>query len=331
MEYIIIDPKTATEEELYQATKENCRTAKMMREEIEKLKTIASEEDKRRENKINKGTRIKQKEELSKEVSTNIDQEFEDEVNYYFSSLNKLTSSNLSIEFESVLPSIKNYRYQDILYRLKAGIIRNIKEIKDCISEEGLTEENAQAFKDDLELEREKIRLLDEVINGKDKEELSEKNETSNIIIFSLTSGGNIRVLEEIEGITPEYYEQFYILLQSIKDGTFKNIRKFNNNKDITGLSEVRLNQARIIFDHLDKDSYAVITAFVKKTNNDRYYQTAIRQKACDYYAQKEMIIKNLSNPEFLEHHALYEQELFNKITPSHIQTKPVVKQKGGE
>ena len=331
MEFIILDPKPATEEELFRTTKENCRTAKMMREEIEKLKAIASEEDKRREEKIIKGARIKPQEEPPKKEASNIGQEFEDEVNYYFSSLNKLTRSNLTEEFESVLPSRKNYRYKDILYRLKAGIIRNIKEIKDCISEEGLTEETAKEFKDDLELEREKIRLLNEVINAKEEEKLSEDNEKSNTLIFSLTTGGNIRVLEEIEGITPEYYDQFYVLLQSIKDGTFKNIRKFNNNKDITGLSEVRLNQARIIFDHLDKNSYAIITAFVKKTNNDRYYQTAIRQKACDYYAQKEMIIKNLSNPEFLEQHAFYEQELFNKINPSQIQAPPVVKRKGGE
>ena len=329
MEFIILDPNAATEEEFIQAMKENCRTAQMTRREIEKLKSIAAAEEKRRKEISIKAPITPKKEETFQK--SNIDRDFEDEVAYYFSSLNRLTNENLEEEFASILPSRKNYRYKDIIYRLKAGVIRNIKEIKDCIYEEGLTEETAQEFKGELELEREKMRLLTDLLNIKDEEELSETDEKSNTLIFSLTSGGNIRALEEIEGITPEYYEQFYALLQSIKDGTFKNIRKFNNNRDMTGLSEVRLYQSRIIFDHLEKNSYAIITAFVKKTDNDRYYQTAIRQKACEYYSQKDKFIRNLSNPEFLAQHALYEQELFNKITPASLQEEPLVKKKGGE
>lgn len=330
MDFIILDPNTATEEELIEATKQNYRTAKVTKEEIEKLKSIAREEEKNKGKSKIASVILPKQEELEEPINLNIDEEFEDEIDYYFSSLDKLTDENLLEEFSSILPSRKNYRYKEILYRLKAGIIRNIKEIKDCIGEEGLTEEVAKEFKEELELERKKIHLLDDVINSKDEDQITEE-EKSNTLIFSLTRGGKIRVLDEIEDITPEYYEQFYVLLQSIKDGTFKNIRKFNNNRDMTGISEVRLNQARIIFDHLTKDSYAIITAFIKKTNNDRYYQTQIRQKASDYYAQKEMLIKNLSNPEFLEQHAFYEQEFRNKTMPDTSQKSPVIKKKGGE
>ena len=148
MDFIILDPDTATEAELIEATKQNCRTAKVTKDEIEKLKSIARKEEK------NKGKRtitssviLPEKEKLEEPINLNIDEVFEDEIDYYFSALDKLTGENLLEEFSSILPSRKNYRYKEILYRLKAGIIRNIKEIKDCIGEEGITEEVAKEFK----------------------------------------------------------------------------------------------------------------------------------------------------------------------------------------
>lgn len=328
MEFIITDPRGLTEQQLIETINSNCKTAILTRQEIAKLKAIAEEDAKSKPVIPEK----KQTEELlPEEPEIVIDEEFEDEVNYYLSALNKITMDNIE-EISSILPSKKNYRYKEIIYRLKLANIKSLKEIKDCIGEEGISKEILEEFQEDIELEKTKLKFLTEVTIEKDSLEAStEQNEINNRLIFTLTSGGNVRALEEIDHIEPEFYERFDALFRSIQDGTFKRIKRFASNSEFAGLSEVRGNQVRVVFDRIDTNSYAIITAFVKKTNLDTYYKVALRKRVNEYYKQCSQMKENLTNEEFLAENELYEQELFNKISPNQLQGKPSVKKKGCE
>lgn len=320
MEYIILDLETATEEQLRATIDCNNRTYRMMTSEIAKLRKVAES--------TRKLTRPEVEEEHPVvEEKPNIDEDFENEVEYYYQALKELPEEELETEILTALPSKRNYQYQRIMYRLKAEIIRSIKEIRDFLAEEGLSLEEADLQKE-MSLELKRLNLIDAQLSTK---EIASEEETqvNNNLIFVPTTGGNIRILAEIERIDPEYYERFNGLFQSIIDGTFKNVQRFSRNSDLAGLCEVKDFKTRVIFKRLSKDSYAVISAFVKKTDNDKGYRNMLSSRYSDYLLMEDSLKANLDNEEFMSMQQLYTEELFNKVSPTSI--TPVIKVKGGE
>lgn len=323
MEFIVLDLTTATEEQIKAAIDCNNRTSRLMQSEIDKLRRVAETVKK------SKKTIIIQVEPQEEKKETEIiDEDFENEVEYYLSQLKELKNSNIEDEFETSIPSRMHYQYERILTRLKLESIRLIKEIKDLLAEEGLSLEDMNAFKEELDLELKKIELINKALEPvKEEEQASTKKD--NKLIFVPTSGGDIRVLDEIDSIPYEYYDRFLGLFQSIKDGTFKNVQRFTGNNELNGLCEVKDFKVRVIFVRLTKDSYAIISAFTKKSDNDKAYRAAVIKKYNDFQIAESSLRKNIQNEEFLELHKTYETELFEKLSPT---TKtPVLKKKGGE
>lgn len=324
MEFIVLNIDEATEEQLVAAIDCNNRTSRLMRSEIDKLKRIAAAAKK------TKKAPITEPVEETKEIKRpTVDEDFEDEIEYYLTLLRELTLENIEAEIETSLPSKKHYQYERILNRLKLESLRSIKEIKDFLIEEGLSPEDISTFQEEYNLELKKIELINKALQPQvDVEEQTETKE--NNLIFVPTTGGDIRILDEIDSIPAEYYDKFNGLFQSIKDGTFKNAKRFVSNSELAGLCEVKDFKVRVIFVRLNKDSYAVISAFVKKSDNDKGYRASLVKKYNDYQLVEDSLIRNLDNPEFMQMQKDYEQELFRKLSPSSEKT-PTVKKKGGE
>lgn len=259
LEYKSLDINQASEDEITTIIKENNRTYKLMLAEIKSLKEAAQKNTKSQHQSTISITTEKlfPPEELK-------DTDFENEVDYYYALIKELGEENLEEKLIEILPSRKNYHYEKILFRIRAEIMRNIKGIKDLFNEEGISLEETPAFKDEVTLELKKLDII--IKEQQTKETLSEEYiDKNNNLILAPTTGGNIRILDEIEKIDTEYYERFYKLLNSIKDGTFKNVRRFLNYDDLAGLCEVKDFKVRVLFKRLDKNSYAIISAFVKK------------------------------------------------------------------
>ena len=47
-------------------------------------------------------------------------------------------------------------------------------------------------------------------------------------------------IIEEIKSIDPSFYERIKVLLDSIKNGTFKNVKRFVSNSKLKGFAEVK-------------------------------------------------------------------------------------------
>ena len=320
MEYIILDLDTATEEQIKAAIDCNNRTYRMMTGEISKLKKVSESIRKTPKQEVRES-------EVIQEEKTVIDEDFEHEVEYYYQALKELSLEELDTEISSVLPSKRNYQYKRIMYRLKAEIVRNIKEIQDFIAEEDVTLEDA-ALEKEMELELKRFYLLEQAL--REKETVREDEEQiQNQLIFAPTLGGNIRVLDELDHIDPEYYERFDVLFRSIIDGTFKNVQRFSRNSDLAGLCEVKDFKTRVIFKRLSKNSYAVISAFIKKSDNDKGYRNMVSSRYSDYLLMEDSLKENLSNEEFISMQKLYTEELFNKVSKN--TSTPQIKIKGGE
>ena len=324
MEYIILDPTTATEEQMRKAISSNNRTYRLMNSEIIKLRRVAE---------LEKNSAIKEEqseEEVSITAQEQSDIDFEEEAEYYYSAIKDLSKNNLESELIDALPSRKNYQYQRIILRIKAEIMKEIKELKDFFATEDLSKEEVEEFKAELLFQMQKLATLNRILAREETKSEETIEQVENTLIFVPTTGGNIRVLDEIEHIEPEYYERFFGLLHSIKDGTFKNVKRFSRNSDLAGLCEVKDFKTRVVFKRLNKNTYAIISAFVKKSDNDKGYRNMLSIRYSDYLGIESSLTSSLENADFIELHNQYQEELFRKLGKTE-KTPTLVKTIGGE
>ena len=309
MEFIVIKDLTdVTEEQLLEAMKKNANTASLCREQIRKMKAAAA--------KTKKVVPIPDIEEYPQTSAIEDDEDkanFEEEIEYYISGMKEITADNIDEEIEDVLPVRKNPNYRTILYRLKLESLRNIREIEELFEETDETED-LTIFKEEIILEQRKIAYIDKALTQQNSSEIIQGPEEKNNIVFVPTSGGSIRVLDEMERIPQEYQAGFKELFDSIQDGTFKGIKKFKNNNALNGIIEVKGFQVRVVFARLNKNTYALITAFIKKCDNDNGYISVLKQKVADYRLISEQLKKNLSNPEFMDQQREYTEELYRLL-----------------
>lgn len=328
MEFIILDlDDEISSEEIFEVISKNHNTSMLMDKEVKKLKELSSKSTKRVEN----DNKIPEKEMIYDEVDE-VNSELDDKVDYY----NYLISSiddceDLQDQIESSLPNPNTGDYKTIVLRLKLKLLKRIKETADFISEcrEEFDDEDLEEYKEEIRLCSKKL----EILKSESNEEVNEnKTSTKNNFFFPVSSMGNIRVIDEIEKISkssPEFCSEFLELFQSIQDGSFKRVKRFLNNNKLVGISEVRGFKPRVVFDRIGKNDYAIITAFLKKCDNDRGYKDSLELKIQKYMSQRDNIVKKLNNPEYRALNEQYTNELFGKLGYNKEDSKSVEKRLG--
>ena len=304
MEIRILDPNSSLDE-MIEVIEDNIHTTTLTREEISKLK-LQSKRTKRQDIVI----QPKKKEITEKEPYCDID--FEEEMEYYLTDYKSLREDNLEEDLLSILPSKKTYRYKDIILRLIAESLKEIKEVNELISRDNFNNEELADLRSVILLEKKKISILKEHLKHKDEVETEEEINNEIILVPSLT--GNVKLIEDLEHIHPSNYEAFLELVESIKNGTFKGVKRFTNNVRFAGISEVRGFQVRIAFARIGKNKYALITAFTKKCDNDKGYRDSLTQKLSDYRLQEEKLKALADNEEFLRENELNVGRLYNLL-----------------
>lgn len=319
----IIDINDLTEKEIIKVMDENHKSSVLQKEEIKKLEKINKQE------KIQIITPVLSKTLEQKDINLkcemqNNDNEFEDEVNYYLTEIDNIKEDEINQKLKKALPTKKNYNYTKILLRLKAEMLKNIKEIKELCEEEKetTTAKDLEEMKEYIMSYKEKINIIDNALI--EKEEIIEDTETiENNIFYASTSSGNIRVLEEIDKIPIEYYERFLGLLNSIKEGTFKNVKRFTTiNNSTYGLCEVRDFKTRVIFDRIGENDYVVVTMFIKKCDNDKGYIEPLKRKIAEYKLYSDDIKEKLNDEEFISTQKNIDEEIINKLSEPIQKTK---------
>lgn len=301
MEIRILDPNSSLDEML-EVIEDNIRTTTQTREEISKLK-LQSKRAKKQD------VVIKQTKKETTEKEPYCDIDFEEEMEYYLTDYKSLKEDNLEEDLLSILPSKKTYRYKDIILRLIAESLKEIKEVNELISRENFSSEELTDLRSVILLEKKKISILKEHLKHKDEVETEEEVNNEIILVPSLT--GNVKLIEDLEHIHPSNYEAFLELVESIKNGTFKGVKRFTNNMRFAGISEVRGFQVRIAFARIGKNKYALITAFTKKCDNDKGYRDSLTQKLSDYRLQEDKLKALAENEEFLRENELNVERLY--------------------
>ena len=301
MEIRILDPNSNLDEML-EVIEDNIRITAKTREEIKKLKLKNQKETVEIQPVI-----VKRKEIPQQEPYCDID--FEEEMEYYLAEYKNVKRDSMEEDILSILPSKKAYRYKDIILRLIAESLKEIKEINELISKEEFGLEELNDFKEDILFEKNKITFLKEQL--KMKTEVTAEEEINNEIILIPNLAGNPKIIEDLEHIHPSYYEAFLELIESIKNGTFKGVKRFTNNIHFQGVSEVRGVKVRIAFTRVGKNKYALITGFVKKCDNDKGYHDSLTQKLSDYRMIEPKIKELVENEEFIKENNLNLERLY--------------------
>ena len=190
--------------------------------------------------------------------------EFDDSI--YEPFLSNYKKSSLD-EVINILPDRDNIMFTRIILRLKAESLKSIKEFKTILASGVLEDSDLNDCFLSIRNELKKISFLDELLS--EKEEVVSNNNQSNKLVLVTNSYGNIRVLDDLNNIPQELYFKFLVLLNSIIDGSFKGFKQFKRFREF---SEVRYRECRIVFKQISKDTYAIITAFVKKTDRNSIY-----------------------------------------------------------
>lgn len=328
MEFIILDlDDEISSKEISKVISENHKTSMLIDKEVKKLKELSSKSTKR----VEDDNKTPEKEMIYDEADE-VNSELDDKVDYY----NYLISSiddceDLQDQIESSLPNPNTGDYKTIVLRLKLKLLKSIKETADFISEcrEEFDDEDLEEYKEEIRLCSKKL----EILKSESNEEVNEnKTSTKNNFFFPVSSMGNIRVIDEIEKISkssPEFCSEFLELFQSIQDGSFKRVKRFLNNNKLVGISEVRGFKPRVVFDRIGKNDYAIITAFLKKCDNDRGYKDSLELKIQKYMSQRDNIVKKLNNPEYRALNEQYTNELFGKLGYNKEESKSIEKRLG--
>lgn len=237
---------------------------------------------------------------------------FESFVSLYLPDFLKLSGDFTIHDLIKILPPKSNGYYKALIYRF---IMEVKKEINEFISFDtsDLSESDLLEYKELLDNNKRKITLLKEALNF-EYDDTEEENKELNEIVLVPTSGGNIRILEDLKKIPNDFYSTLYDLIKSIETGEFQGLKKLTNNGNVEGIYELKGSNVRVLFSRLSSNHYALITCFLKKVNFDNYYNSIISNASSLYNSSEDMLREQLSNEEFMKQNNLYVEELFRVL-----------------
>lgn len=229
-------------------------------------------------------------------------------------------------ELATILPSRDDYCYEDIILRLKAESLREIKDLSICGYEDPSFREVAEQS---IVKERQKIAMLDQLLEMEEETSLDEPE--LNQIILAPNVNGRIMFSDDLSSLIPnDYFDEVYDLLGTIIDGTFKGSKQFNrgtNSPVIGGCCEVKGKKVRILFRRINKNMYGVYAVFLKKVMNDKGYRNLLNSRNFAYLMVEEKIRELVNNSEFM---AQNDQELLEVWKTLGHSEAPKTYRKGG-
>ena len=297
-------------DELLKKIEDDCLKAKSNIKYIEDFNSKCSSKEKNDLSFVNEKIDLTEKIKMDDIVDES--SKFESFVSLYLPDFLKL-SGNITIhDLIKILPPKSNGYYKDLIYRL---LMETKKEINEFTSFDisDLSESDLCEYRELLDNNKRKISLLKEALNY-ECNNTEEENKELNEIVLVPTSGGNIRILEDLKKIPNDFYSTLYDLIKSIETGEFQGLKKLTNNGNVDGIYELKGSNVRVLFSRLSSNHYALITCFLKKVNFDNYYNSIISNASSLYNRSEDILREQLSNEEFIKENALYVEELFRVL-----------------
>ena len=238
------------------------------------------------------------------------------EYEYYYSEIKKIERDKSENEIDKIinenLPSLENPNYDKIINRIKSEILSEIIELNNLLLLSGDDIKLQEEIKEMINVEKFKFSIINKGIESKD----IKKEKINNNLVFLKTESDNTYCLRDLNGIKREYYKSFKDLLMSIKNGTFKNVKRLTTtNSKLNSISEVRGFKTRVIFDRIDSKTYIILMCAVKKSDFDLGYQNLLEGRCLKYRCFKNTIFEKKDEDEFIKENMKIEEQLFLKLS----------------
>lgn len=286
-------------------------SADKKREEIKKLRSAIE------------STKIVKRDTFEDVISENnidvveCDDDFNKEVEFYLSDFIDLKVYDKE-SIEDVLPSRSNYHYERIVLRIMAEITHDIKDIREIIiSDSVMDKDDLEEYKEELLSLTNKRDTLREILLYEEDE--IDNNKQNTLIFLPIKGTEEFRIFDELKSIPQEEYAGFLELFESIKNGTFKNIRRFTNNKSLNGAIEVKGHQIRVVFQRLSKDCYGIVSMFMKKTQNNNEYRFTLINRYTEFKSMEKELKEKIKDQDFILKNNQLEEKLFTILSSSKV------------
>lgn len=212
-------------------------------------------------------------------------------------------------ELETILSSNKTNTTVIIL-----KLVEEIFDIKKMLYQErhNIDSDTKMFFENEIEKLKIKVEYLKQIVNKNQKKNVQVKDEIENHMLFLKTNYGNVCAYSDLKDIPVDYYDTFYGLLESIHTGNFKNLKILAGDGPLKGLSEVKDNQGRVVFDCINKNNYVILAMFVKKVDTDAGYRAYLINRKELYENSKDIILNSQSNLEYLEENRRIKDKIYS-------------------
>lgn len=151
---------------------------------------------------------------------------------------------------------------------------------------------------------------------------MKELEQLNDMKIIYFTYNDQNLVLTDLLKDDIEKYPSYLLLLNSIKEQTFKDVKRIS--RKTIRIYEVRYNEQRILFDILNENTIIVIQAFTKKVLSDKKYRLNLERRIVKYTSAKKEIKEEIL--EFLLNAEEEDRKVVELLT---TKNKKRVKEKG--
>lgn len=167
-------------------------------------------------------------------------------------------------------------------------------------------EEEKKEFKQNIINILELIQWLRNYQLQKDNSETTKETATPNNLIFLTSPSGRIFPYDQLEKEPIESYDNFKEGFLSIQNGTFKGFKYLHKK-----LFEVRVNDIRIIFVRINKNTYLIVSCFNKDFYTNNKYTEDLNRFSNHMQQIKEKYIALANNPYFLQEQKQITENIF--------------------
>ena len=300
-----IESRNKLLKEIFNYNKNIYKELKKQNEEYLKILNSNNENLTKPVNKINKVKNSLYKEDDRISQVLNID------ISFYLDCMSHM--QNLS-ELDEFLPDKANENYTDIINSILIKLLEEKVIIQRLMKETKKEDPDMIYYKEELTKVLEKINYIKNYNNRITVFKENFVKKTNHIIFLNTNALNNCFMNDILKNIDEHYYGYVKDLLESIKYGSFKNVKSFTGNDKLTGLFEVKLSQVRIIFRRLQPGVYVVVQVLIKKFQQTHQYHTSMIARNNLYNSNEPYILSRIKDKEYLDYNDNIYNDLINYL-----------------
>lgn len=203
-------------------------------------------------------------------------------------------------------------------------LFEEIFDIKKMLYQDrnNIDDDTKKYFDNEIEKLKIKVEYIKQIIAKSQKKNIETKDENENQMLFLKTNYGNVCLYSDLKDIPVDYYDIFYMLLESIRLGTFKNLKVLAGDGPLAGVSEVKYDEARVVFSSINRNNYVILAMFLKKVNTDAGYRAYLINRKDLYESSKDIILESIDNLDYLEENKQIRDKIYSVLRKDKVKKR---------